>query len=103
MPRALRQGDMHACQKINKATKLPHVGGPGGLPTPPSCSSVLINGRHVLTQGDAALCIGQPETPDKIVRGIRSILIGNSPAADANAKTKHGGKFTTGSSDVLFG
>jgi uncharacterized Zn-binding protein involved in type VI secretion len=61
---------------------------------------VLVNGLPALTAGDAAFCVGPP---DKIVKGIDSVLIGGTPAADSAAATDHGGTFVMCSSDVLMG
>jgi uncharacterized Zn-binding protein involved in type VI secretion len=98
MAGALRLGDNHICPKA-EGTK-PHIGGPGGMPTPPAVKDVLINGRLALTKGDSAFCIGPP---DKITQGIEGVTIGGCLAADSAASTEHGGKFILCSSDVIIG
>jgi uncharacterized Zn-binding protein involved in type VI secretion len=98
MPGALRLGDPHTCPRAEGPK--PHVGGPGGLPTPPAVLTVLINGRPALTVGDAAVCVGPPDT---IAAGVSSVTIGGKAAADSSGPTDHGGKFVAWSGDVEIG
>ena len=99
MPGALRAGDAHLCPE-KEPGPVPHVGGPGGLPTPPAVLTVLVNGRSLLVVGDAALCVGRP---DEIVGGISTVTADGRMVADSSAKTAHGGKFVTCSDDVRIG
>jgi uncharacterized Zn-binding protein involved in type VI secretion len=92
-------GDGHVCPKVEASTKVPHVGGPGGLPTPPMSLTVLVNGLPILVVGDAAFCVGPPDT---IVEGIDSVQIGGKLAANSAAATDHGGRFVVCSTDVLI-
>ena len=99
MPGVLRAGiDNHVCPKAEGA--VPHVGGPAGAPVPPAVTTVLVNGTPIITQGDAAFCVGPP---DKVVAGIATVKAGGKLVADASAATEHGGRFVTSSTNVKVG
>ena len=94
MPPAARIGDMHTCPLVNGV--VPHVGGPitAGVAT------VLIGGQPAAVMGNAATCVGPP---DSIVKGSATVLIGNMPAARIGDNTSHGGVITVGFPTVLIG
>src|SRR5436190_23008415 len=96
MPGALRYGDMHVCDKTTGTC--PHVGGPVG--PKPLNTSVFINGRPAAVVGDMVVCVG---VPDRIVAGHASVTIGGRRAADASARSQHGGTFITYSGNVSIG
>jgi uncharacterized Zn-binding protein involved in type VI secretion len=99
MPGILRAGiDNHVCTQLEG--NVPHVGGPAGAPIPPAVTTVLINGMPIVTQGDAAFCVGRP---DKVVAGIASVKAGGKFVADSSAATDHGGQFVTSSTNVKVG
>jgi uncharacterized Zn-binding protein involved in type VI secretion len=98
MPAAARLGDMHTCpQIIAGLVPVPHVGGPIIGPGAPT---VLIGGLPASTAGDAATCIGLPDT---IAGGSATVLIGGKPAARVGDSTAHGGTITAGCPTVLIG
>lgn len=99
MPGVLRAGiDNHVCAQAEGT--VPHVGGPAGAPVPPAVMNVLVNGMPIITQGDAAFCVGRP---DKVVAGIATVKAGGKFVGDSSAATEHGGRFVTSSSDVTAG
>jgi uncharacterized Zn-binding protein involved in type VI secretion len=99
MPGVLRAViDNHVCTQAEGT--VPHVGGPAGAPIPPAVKTVLVNGMPIITQGDAAFCVGQP---DKVVAGIVSVKAGGKLVGDSSATTEHGGRFVSSSPDVKVG
>ena len=99
MPAAARLNDPHTCPMQTSAAPMPipHVGGPI---LGPSVPTVLIGGLPAAVAGDAALCIGPPDT---IVQGSASVLIGGKPAARAGDATSHGGAIAFGLCTVEIG
>lgn len=98
MPPAARVGDMHTCPMVTPAAPpVPHVGGPI---LPAGCPTVLIGGQPAARVGDAAACVGPP---DSILAGAFTVLIGRQPAARLGDPTVHGGIITTGFPTVQIG
>lgn len=98
MPPAARLTDLHVCPLVTPAVPpVPHVGGPivgPGVPT------VLIGQLPAAAVGDAAVCVGPPDT---IVSGSTTVLIGGRPAARMGDATAHGGTVALGLPTVLIG
>jgi len=96
---AARLTDMHTCpmQDPTPAGPKPHVGGPI---TGPGCATVLIGKLPAARVGDAATCVGPP---DSIVAGSTTVLIGGQPAARVGDQTAHGGAIVVGCFTVLVG
>ncbi len=96
MPPAARLADMHTCPMVNPGP-VPHVGGPI---IGPGAATVLIGGLPAARVGDAAVCVGPPDT---IVAGSATVLIGGQPAARMGDATAHGGVIVAGAPTVLIG
>ena len=92
---AARVADMHTCPMVTGT--VPHVGGPIAGP---GVSNVLIGSQPVAVVGDAATCVGPP---DSIVKGSATVLIGGRPAARIGDITAHGGVIVAGCPTVLIG
>jgi uncharacterized Zn-binding protein involved in type VI secretion len=76
---------------------IPHVGGPvvgPGVPT------VLIEKMPAAVVGDAAVCVGPPDT---IAKGSATVMIGGKPAARMGDTTAHGGSIVLGAATVMIG
>ena len=100
MPPAARVGDMHTCPKEDQTPigPKPHVGGPI---SPPGCPTVLIGGQPAACKGDAAICVGPP---DSISQGSATVLIGYKPAARVGDSCDHGGSIAgPGCPTVMIG
>lgn len=91
---AARATDMHTCPMVTGV--VPHVGGP----ILPGAPTVLIGNLPAARMGDAATCVGPPDT---IVQGSASVLIGGMPAARMGDTTAHGGVIVVGCPTVLIG
>ncbi|EGD08777.1 PAAR domain-containing protein [Xanthomonas vesicatoria] len=76
---------------------VPHVGGPIIGPGAPT---VLIGGLPAARIGDAAVCVGPP---DSIVMGAPTVIISGQPAARLGDSTAHGGVISLGCFTVLIG
>jgi uncharacterized Zn-binding protein involved in type VI secretion len=94
MPAAARIGDMHTCPMV---TPVPHVGGPI---IGPGVSTVLIGGMPAAVIGDMLTCAG---TPDMIVTGSATVLVGGRRAARQGGLTAHGGVIVAGFATVIIG
>ncbi len=97
MPPAARLTDNHICPMVTPGTPpIPHVGGPiiAGCPT------VLIGGMPAARVGDAAICVGPPDT---ITMGSFTVVIGGMPAARIGDTTVHGGSIVMGCPTVMIG
>ncbi|MEO0972751.1 MAG: PAAR domain-containing protein [Pseudomonadota bacterium] len=98
MPPAARIGDMHTCpQQTPGLPPIPHVGGPilgPGVPT------VLIASSVASVVGDAATCVGPPDT---VAKGSATVMIGGKPAARLGDTTAHGGVIVVGAPTVIVG
>ncbi len=88
MPPAARLTDMHAC---------PAGGGPILAPCAPT---VLIGGLPAARVGDL---VEDPMSPDTIVKGSMSVMIGGSFAARMGDQTGAGGIIAMGCFTVLIG
>ncbi|MBL4805920.1 MAG: PAAR domain-containing protein [Rhodobacteraceae bacterium] len=98
MPPAARIGDMHVCPMVTPGTPpIPHVGGPL---LPPGKPTVLIGCLPAATMGNAAVCVGPP---DSVVKGSSSVMISNMPAARMGDSCAHGGTITVGFPQVMIG
>ncbi|MCC4587585.1 PAAR domain-containing protein [Xanthomonas codiaei] len=95
MQPAARLTDLHVCPMVTGV--VPHVGGPILGPGAPT---VLIGGLPAARIGDAAVCVGPP---DSIVAGAPTVLIAGQPAARLGDSTAHGGVITLGCFTVLIG
>ncbi|KAB7764176.1 PAAR domain-containing protein [Xanthomonas maliensis] len=95
MQPAARLTDLHVCPMVTGV--VPHVGGPIAGPGAPT---VLIGGLPAARIGDAAVCVGPP---DSIVVGAPTVLIAGRPAARLGDSTAHGGVITLGCFTVLIG
>lgn len=95
MQPAARLTDLHVCPMVTGV--VPHVGGPILGPGAPA---VLIGGLPAARIGDAAVCVGPP---DSIVAGAPTVLIAGQPAARLGDSTAHGGVITLGCFTVLIG
>jgi len=97
MPLAARVSDMHTCPMQTPGTPpVPHAGGPVSS----GSSDVLIGKMPAAAAGDSCFCVG---SQDSIVQGSASVFINKKPAARMGDSTAHGGKITSGCSDVLIG
>lgn len=98
MPPAARLTDMHTCPMQTPAVPpIPHVGGPvvgPGVPT------VMIEKLPAAVVGDAAVCVGPPDT---IAKGSATVMIGGKPAARMGDTTAHGGSIVLGAATVMIG
>jgi uncharacterized Zn-binding protein involved in type VI secretion len=97
MQPSARIGDSHVCPMVTPGVPpIPHVGGPilAGCPT------VLIGSMPAARAGDAAVCVGPPDT---IAKGSATVLIGSMPAARMGDLTAHGGTIVAGYPQVLIG
>lgn len=103
MPPAARIFDLHQCPLSTTVptpggpVQVPHVGGPIVGPGAPK---VLIGGLPAAKVGDAAVCVGPP---DSIVKGSATVKVMGMPAARLGDKTAHGGTIVIGFSAVLIG
>lgn len=95
MPAAARIADDHSCP--DSTGPVPHVGGPIVGPGEPT---VLIEKMPASVVGDAAVCVGPP---DSIVAGSATVIIGGKPAVRMGDTTEHGGSVTVGCPTVIFG
>lgn len=94
MPPAARLTDMHACPMVE--ILVPHVGGPiigPGVPT------VLIGKLPAAVVTDMCVCVGSPDT---IVKGSATVMIGGKPAARIGDTTAHGGSVVMGCPTVII-
>lgn len=98
MPPAARLTDMHVCPMSTPA--LPPVSHVGGPIVGPGVPTVLMGGLPAAVVGDAACCVGPPDT---IVTGSATVLIGGRPAARMGDATAHGGRVAQGLPIVLIG
>ena len=92
---AARITDTHTCPLSEGSTA--HVGGPIGGP---GASTVLIGGLVAAVVGDSCTCTGPA---DVITLGSASVLIEGKAAARLGDTTIHGGKITSGYTQVLIG
>lgn len=98
MPPVARLTDMHECPLSTPGpVPVPHVGGPIVGPGAPT---VLVGGLPAARLGDAAICVGPP---DSIAAGSNTVLIEGLPAARLGDVTAHGGTILTGEPTVLIG
>jgi uncharacterized Zn-binding protein involved in type VI secretion len=98
MPPAARLTDMHTCPMVTPGLPpIPHVGGPIIGPGAPT---VLIGNLPAARVGDAAVCVGPPDT---IVKGSTTVMIANMPAARLGDSTAHGGVIVLGWPTVEIG
>ncbi|KTF30359.1 type VI secretion protein [Xanthomonas vesicatoria] len=95
MQPAARLTDLHVCPMVTGV--VPHVGGPIIGPGAPT---VLIGGLAAARIGDAAVCVGPP---DSIVMGAPTVIISGQPAARLGDSTAHGGVISLGCFTVLIG
>jgi uncharacterized Zn-binding protein involved in type VI secretion len=95
MPPAARISDAHVCPKVEPGPK-PHVGGPVSAGE----ATVLIGFQPAARVGDAAVCIGPPDT---VARGEPSVQIGFKDAARLGDATSHGGVLVAGCPTVVIG
>ncbi|APO95618.1 type VI secretion protein [Xanthomonas vesicatoria ATCC 35937] len=95
MQPAARLTDLHVCPMVTGV--VPHVGGPIIGPGAPT---VLIGGLPAARIGDAAVCVGPP---DSIVMGAPTVIISGQPAARLGDSTAHGGVISLGCFTVLIG
>ncbi|XXX80123.1 PAAR domain-containing protein [Sorangium sp. So ce134] len=95
MPAAARISDMHTCPKVEPGP-VPHVGGPVGVGE----ATVLIGFMPAARVGDAAICVGPP---DSIKEGEPTVLIGGKAAARIGDPTSHGGVVVAGCPTVNIG
>lgn len=98
MPPAARITDFHQCPMSTPGVvPIPHVGGPivgPGIPT------VLIAQMPAAVVGDICVCVG---SPDSIVKGSSTVMIGGKPAARMGDPTAHGGSIVLGAFTVMIG
>ncbi|WP_239537723.1 PAAR domain-containing protein [Dyella mobilis] len=92
---AARLTDMHTCPMTTGPA--PHVGGPICAPGAPK---VLIGGLPAARVGDAAICVGPP---DSLSAGSSKVKIGGQQAARLGDATEHGGVVVLGCFTVLLG
>lgn len=92
---AARVLDLHICPQLTAG--VPHVGGPL---LPPGAPTVLIGGIPAARMGDAAVCVGPPDT---IAAGSSSVKIVGAFAARLGDATAHGGTVVAGCPTVLIG
>lgn len=93
-----RMGDMHVCPMVTPGTPpIPHVGGPIVGPCVPN---VLVGGPPCAVVGDAAICVGPPDT---IALGSFTVLVGGKPCARIGDSSVHGGAISVGCPTVLVG
>jgi uncharacterized Zn-binding protein involved in type VI secretion len=92
---AARITDTHTCPLSEGSTA--HVGGPIGGP---GASTVLIGGLVAAVVGDSCTCTGPT---DSIKMGSTSVFIERKAAARLGDTTVHGGKITSGYTQVLIG
>lgn len=95
MPPAARLTDMHVCPMVTGI--VPHVGGPIVGPGAPT---VLIGGLPAAVVGDAAVCVGPP---DSLIKGSATVLIGGRPALRVGDSSAHGGSIVLGCPTVMIG
>ena len=95
---AARITDFHICPMVSPGdVPLPHVGGPIIGPGTPG---VLIGGLPAAVVGDAAVCVGPPDT---LVQGSATVLICGKPVVRMGDSTAHGGTVALGFPTVLIG
>ncbi len=99
MPPAARVNDQHRCPMASPqgAVSIPHLGGPI---LGPGAVTVLVGGRPVAVVGDAAVCVGPP---DSLVKGSATVLAGGKPIVRVGDTTAHGGVVQVGAPNVLVG
>ena len=85
MSLAARVGDHHTCPFVDP-DGVPHVGGPI---IPPCKTNVLIEGIPAARVTDRLICADGVE--DVIVKGSKSVFIGDLPAARLLDQCAHGG------------
>ncbi len=95
MPPAARLSDMHTCSQVTGT--IPHVGGPI---TGPGAPTVLIEGLPAACVGDEVTCVG---SPDSLIVGSATVLIGGNPAVRISDPTEHGGTIVAGAATVMIG
>jgi uncharacterized Zn-binding protein involved in type VI secretion len=86
---------MHVCPMVTGI--VPHVGGPIVGPGAPT---VLIGGLPAAVVGDAAVCVGPP---DSLIKGSATVLIGGRPALRVGDSSAHGGSIVLGCPTVMIG
>jgi uncharacterized Zn-binding protein involved in type VI secretion len=99
LPFAARVTDLHICPMETPAVPvpIPHVGGPILGPGAPT---VTIEGLIASVVGDAAFCVGPP---DSLVKGSATVKIMGRPAVRVGDTTAHGGTITLGAVSVNIG
>ena len=98
MPLAARLTDLHTCPLVTPALPpIPHVDGPVLSPGVPT---VLIGKLPAAMVGYLATCVG---SPDSIVQGLSTVMIGGKPAPRVGDTTAHGETITLGFFTVLIG
>lgn len=95
MPPAARVGDLHVCPATTGP--VPHVGGPI---IGPGSSNVMIGKMPASVVGDAAVCVGPP---DSVAAGSSSVMINGKPAARMGDSMGHGGTIVLGEPTVQIG
>ena len=89
---------MHTCPMVTPGLPpVPHVGGPV---VGPGVANVLIGSLPAAVVGDAAVCVGPPDT---IVQGSATVIISGRPAARLGDATAHGGSIVLGCPNVMIG
>ena len=98
MPPAARLTDFHICSMVTPGlVPVPHVGGPI---TGPGVPTVLIGKLPAAVLGDAAVCVGPPDT---MIKGSTSVMIGKKPALRVGDTSAHGGMVMIGCPTVMIG
>lgn len=98
MPQAARITDMHTCPMVTPAIPpIPHV---GGVIIGPAVATVFIGKMPASVVGDQCICVGPIDT---IIQGSSSVFICGKAAARKGDATAHGGRITTGCSNVFIG
>lgn len=83
-------GCQHTCPQDK------HVGGPATQ----GSTNVFINNKGACRQNDPMMC---KKGIDKIAMGSTNVFINSRPSARLGDATIHGGKITSGSSNVFIG
>nr|WP_232367866.1 PAAR domain-containing protein [Tritonibacter horizontis] len=77
---------------------VPHVGGPVAGP---SATTVLTCGLPQAIMGDAAICVGPPDT---LAKGSSTVIVCGKPAVRIVIDTcAHGGMVSVGAPTVIIG
>ena len=98
MPPAARITDLHICPMVTPGlVPIPHVGGPVIGPGAPT---VLIGKLPAAVMGDAAVCVGPP---DSFPKGSSTVLICKKPALRVGDVSAHGGLVAIGFPTVMIG